>query len=85
MEKGYVTGASNSFCESTSAYFEDQEISMFETTRFDHEGHAFACDPNFQDPEHFYGNAQGPYSAGKRCLYVQPVANYVTDYALGFF
>lgn len=85
MQKGYITGSANSFCQAISANLEEGALYAFETTRYDHESQSFACDPNFQDPSNIYSFVQGPYSSGKRCLYGKTIVEYVSEYTYSFF
>lgn len=50
----------------------------------DHESIAFACDPNYHDPENSFSPYMGPFSILRRCLYGKDTYEYVFEFGRNF-
>lgn len=55
-----------------------------ENNNADHESIAFACDPNYHDPENSFSPYMGPFSILRRCLYGKDTFEYVFDFGRNF-
>lgn len=68
-DRGFITGSSNTLCQVNSVSTSSPYYNAFDSSHYDHQSQAFACDPNFQDPINPYTYLKGHSSFGKRCLY----------------
>ena len=84
-DSGFITGSSNTLCQVNSVSTSQAYRNYFDSSHYDHQSQAFACDPNFQDPTNVYTYLSGHSSIGKRCLYGRLVSEYACDYAESFF
>lgn len=50
----------------------------------DHESIAFACDPNYHDPQNSFSPYMGPFSIFRRCLYGKDTYDHVFEFGRNF-
>jgi len=84
-EKGFITGHALDFCPMYFETLNPQNLMWVEPYPFDHEGNAFACDPQYTDFTDADSRFQGPYSEFKRCLYGKQVHQYTIEYSDQFW
>jgi len=61
------------------------ESVYYEHSAPDHSSHAFACDPNYVNPENSYGFENGPNGIRMRCLYKKNYLDLMFDYTVDFW
>lgn len=83
-KQGYIIGKTGDYCASNFAQFNEKDLHFFVDEPADHEGFAFACDPNYQEPFSMFGIFKGPNSILRRCLNGLDANEYPLEYGKQF-
>eukprot|EP00828_Plagiopyla_frontata_P043198 TRINITY_DN6675_c0_g1_i1.p1 TRINITY_DN6675_c0_g1~~TRINITY_DN6675_c0_g1_i1.p1 ORF type:complete len:256 (-),score=31.13 TRINITY_DN6675_c0_g1_i1:57-824(-) len=84
-DNGYVVGHTTASCTEMMIDINETEGIYFQHSSPDHSSYAFACDPNYVNPENSYGFENGPNGLLRRCLYKQDYVDYLFNYTYDFW